>query len=284
MSGAYLSKRRLEELDGILPERDKAILRSLERCRYLTTGQIHRLHHADSKTAASGIRLANMGTAKLRSHGLIDMLDRRIGGARGGSKAYVWTLAEPGANLLSLNDAERPARKRGFEPSLNFLKHTLEVAETYVQLTEICRRNGLELIKSEMEPCCWRGYVGRDGNPATMKPDMYAATAGGGYEDSWFIEVDMNTEAPSKIADKCARYAHYYRSGIEQERHGVFPLVAWIVHGEARKDKLMHYILESREIAGREKGIFTVITRDEFEPLIMGGIESVIKPEGVKTT
>lgn len=284
MRSSYLSKRRLEELDRILPERDKAVLRSLEQCRYLSTGQIQRLHYTDSKTTTSGLRLANMGTAKLRSYGLIDMLERRIGGVRAGSKAYVWSLTESGVHLLNLHNTKYTPRKRAFEPSLNFLKHTLEVAEIYVQLTEICKRNNLGLVNIEMEPVCWRGYTGEDGTPATMKPDMFAVTSGGDYEDSWFIEVDMNTESPSKVVDKCRRYTRYYKSGIEQKQHGVFPLVVWIVYSQSRKDKLRQYISECRDITEQNKGIFMIIMPDEFEPLIVGGVEAITERKGGKAS
>jgi len=272
-----LSKKRIEELDRILSDKDKSILRSLQQCRYLTTGQVQRLHYTDSKNSAAGLRATNWGTAKLRGYRLIDVLDRRIGGVRAGSKAYVWTLAESGANLLNLSSSDYSLRRRAFEPSLNFLQHTLEVAEAYIQLTEICRSRHPELVKTETEPDCWRSYIGEDGKPATMKPDMFAVTINGEYQDNWFIEVDMNTESPNKVVDKCLRYIRYYRSGIEQKNHGVFPLVVWLVYNENRKAKLRQYIADCREMSEQSKSIFVVIMPDEFETLICGGVESLGK-------
>ena len=57
----------------------------------------------------------------------------------------------------------------------------------------------------------------------------------GQYEDRWFIEVDLDTESPNKIIDKCERYHKYYRSGLEQQESGVFPLTVWIVPSAERK-------------------------------------------------
>ncbi len=272
MSGKYLSKKRLAELDRLLSEKDKAILRSLQNCRYLCTAQIQRLHYEGSKNpTAGGLRAANWGTAKLRGYGLIDALERRVGGVRAGSKSYVWTLTESGVNLLNLNNEDYTPRKRSFEPSLNFMKHTLAVSETFVQLTEICRRDHLECVRADMEPSCWRPHTDADGKPATMKPDMFAITGNGEFEDSWFIEVDMNTESPSVILEKCRRYVHYYRTGLEQKQYGVFPLVVWLVYSENRKAKLQQYIANCREIPENSQSIFTVILPDEFEPLILKG-------------
>jgi len=271
MRGKYLAKRRLEELDRLLAERDKAVLRSLRNCRYLITGQVGRLHFTDSATPTAALRAANRCMIKLRDYGLAESLDRRIGGVRAGSSSYVWTLTESGVNLLHLGDTDYTPRKRTFEPSLNFLRHTLGVSETYLQLTEICRRHQLELVKTELEPSCWRGYKGEDGKPASMKPDMFAVTADGTYEDSWFIEIDMNTESPSVVLEKCRRYVYYCKTGIEQRARGVFPLVVWIVCSENRKNKLQQYLNECRDIPEPSKNIFTVILPDELETLICTG-------------
>ena len=276
MRGKYLPKRRLEELDSILSERDKTILRSLQNCRYLITSQIQRLHFTDSINPIAALRAANRTMQKLKDFGIVEFLERRIGGVRAGSKSYVWTLTESGINLLHLNDTDYTPRKRSFEPSLNFLKHTLEVNETYIQLIEICRKYQMELVKTELEPDCWRGYTGEDGKPATMKPDMFAITGNDKFEYSYFIEVDMNTESPSKVIIKCERYAQYRRNGIEQKQHGVFPLVVWLVYSESRKNKILQYIADCREIPENSKDIFTVIMPNEFEPLICNGKETSI--------
>ena len=271
MRGKYLPKRRLEELDQLLSSRDKEILHSLRKCRYLITGQVGRLNFSDSTSPTSALRSANRVLQKLKDYGLVEFLERRIGGVRAGSGSYVWVLTESGKNLLHLGDTDYTPRKRLFEPSLNFLKHTLAVAEAYIQLSEICQRNHLELVKAEMEPSCWRPYEGENGKPASMKPDMFAITDNGEYEDSWFIEVDMNTESPSIVLDKCRRYTYYRKTGVEQKQYEVFPLVVWVVYSESRKAKLQQYIAGCHEMSEDSKCIFTVIMPNEFEKLICNG-------------
>ena len=271
MRGKYLPKSRLAELDRTLPLKDKVILSSLQSCRYLTSNQISRLHYNNYANESAGLRSAQRNLVKLRDCGMIVPLDRRIGGVRAGSGSYIWALTESGVWLLHFGDEDYTPRKRFFEPTLNFLKHTLEVSETFVQLTEICRRRKAALIRAELEPSCWRSYTGEDGKPATMKPDMYAVTGDGGYEDSWFIEVDMNTQSPSVVLEKCRRYVLYCVSGLEQRQHGVFPLVVWLVYSKSRKAKIEQYIADCREMSEKSKAIFTVIMPDEFETLILGG-------------
>jgi hypothetical protein len=149
-----ISRRHLEELAGRVSERDKAILQSLQKCRYLTTHQIQRLCFTDSVTPAAALRAANRGLAKLQAFGLIGTLKRRIGGARAGSGAAVRYITDAGLRLLNIDHDGEKSRKRFFEPSIQFLSHTLAVAESYLQLTELCAKHGAELLSVELEPVC----------------------------------------------------------------------------------------------------------------------------------
>jgi len=282
MRGKYLPKSRLAELDRTLSDKDKAILSSMQSCRYLTSNQINRLHFNDYANESAGLRSAQRKLVRLRDCGMIVPLDRRIGGVRAGSGSYIWTLTESGVFLLHFNDEDYTPRKRFFEPTLNFLKHTLEVSEAFVQLTEICRRHNAALVRAELEPSCWRSYTGEDGKPATMKPDMYAVTACGKYEDSWFIEVDMNTQSPSVVLEKCRRYVLYCISGLEQRQNGVFPLIVWLAYNVNRKSKLQQYIAGCQEMSEKSKALFVVIMPDEFETLIISGAEALREERSAK--
>jgi hypothetical protein len=265
-----ISQKRLEEIDRCLSDRDKAVIRSIQECRYLTSGQVHRLHFSEHATGAAGLRAAQRGLMKLGSYKLIETLDRRIGGVRSGSGSLVWSLTEAGIKLPCLNGKGCESRKRFFEPSPAYLTHTVAVAETYVRLTEICADRGMELVRTELAPSCWRGYRDGDGKTAVLKPDLFAVTKSGEYRDSYFIEVDLGTESPIVVLEKCRRYALYYRSGAEQKQSGVFPLAVWIMPSAARKENLKRHIAESRDL--QSKNIFLVITPDEFEALLRGGM------------
>ena len=143
----------------------------------------------------------------------------------------------PGNRLLRLRADEDDACRRFFEPSPFFLAHTLAVAEAAIQLSEICSATGMRLTALELEPDCWRSYRSR-GVHRTLKPDLYAAAVSDDCEDRWFLEVDLDTESSKKVKEKCEWYHQYYRSGIEQEKHGMFPLTIWIVPNADRKERL----------------------------------------------
>ena len=264
-----ISQRRLEEIAPALCERDRDILSAVRHCRYLITKQIRRLYFTDAETPSAGLRAANRNLSKLKDLGLINSLSRRIGGVRSGSGSLIWYLTQSGERLLRLGDSGAHASKRFFEPSPHFLAHTLAVAECYVQLTEMCGGHGLKLAGIELETDCWRSYS-HQGKLTALKPDLFAITDCGDYEDRWFFEIDLKSEAPVTIVEKCRRYHQYYRSGLEQKQHEVFPLVVWIVPDAARKESLVTHIRAEFDKLPR---IFIVITPDELEKLIRQGVE-----------
>ncbi len=265
-----LSRQRLEEITVSLSERDKQILTTVQRYRYLLTSQLQRLYFADAATPTAALRAASRALKKLREMGLIDHLARRIGGVRAGSGGLIWYLTHAGERLLRLHEQGASPVRRFFEPSPYFLSHTLAVADIAVQLAELCRSTPkLELSVLQPEPECWRSYSDY-GVMLSLKPDLFAITVSGQYEDRWFIEVDLDTESPAKIIDKCERYHKYYRTGLEQEQSEVFPLTVWIVPTTERKEKLITHI---REAFDRQPRLFAVITKDELTSLICQGGE-----------
>jgi hypothetical protein len=266
---ARISLSYLREIDSTLNDKDKKVLTSIRKCRYITTKHVQRLLFTDAITPSVGIRAANRNLNRLKRLELIDTLSRRVGGVRAGSGSLIWHLTGIGERLLRLNSSRALPLKRFFEPSPHFLAHTLAVTECFVQLTEICIAPDLELVTAHIEPDCWRPYSYK-GKHVTLKPDLFAITICGEYEDRWFIEIDLHTEAPITVLEKCKRYFQYYRSGMEQKEHEIFPLTVWIVPNKARKESLISHI--KAEFHKLPK-IFIVITPNELKPLLSQGVE-----------
>ena len=266
-SSQRVSKKQLRELDSRLGERDRELLGAVQKYRYLMTGQIQRLLFTDAVNPSAGLRAASRSLKKLSGFGLVASLSRRIGGVRAGSGSLIWYLTHAGERLLRLHDSRAFPVRRHFEPSAYFLAHTLAVAETAIQLIEICRKHEPEMLSLQLEPECWRTYSNA-GVSCSLKPDLYAATMSEEYEDRYFIEVDLDTESPAKIIEKCQKYHAYYRSGLEQEESEMFPLTVWIVPSVTRKEKLIRHLKEAFD---KQAKLFAVITSDELEHLILEG-------------
>lgn len=262
-----ISRRQLQELDSRLGDRDKELLRAVQKYRYLMTGQIQRLLFRESATSSAGLRATSRTLKKLQQMGLVDSLSRRIGGVRAGSGSFIWYIAHAGERLLRLHDGRAFPIRRQFEPSPYFLAHTLAVAEITIQLTEICQDHEPEITSLQLEPECWRTYSDA-GVSLSLKPDLYAATISEEYEDRYFLEIDLDTESPAKVIEKCEKYHRYYRSGLEQKEHEMFPLTVWIVPTIKRKEHLLSHI---RNAFVKQPKLFAVITSEELEQLIRDG-------------
>ena len=269
-----IGRNQLSELLDRLGERDFEILLTLKYSKYLMTSQVQRLHIPVTATYATAMQNTVNNMKKLRKLGLVKTFKRRIGGVRAGSAAFVWCLTEAGQRLLDIQNGIEFAKRshRYLEPAYPHLKHTLAVAECYVQLVEISRKyRNIILQTVEWEPDCWRPYK-QDGHTMQLKPDLMVVTRNAGYEDRWFIEIDMNTEAVPVVIEKCKRYHQYLNAGIEQRKNkGVFPIPVWIVVDDARKQKI---ITAMKETFTKAPKMFVVIKAEEFESLIKNGAKT----------
>ena len=259
----------LKRIEYSLTSRDREILRLLRDTKCLFTYHIRRLCFTESVSQRAATRAANRNLKKLRELGLIDVLvGRRVGGVKAGSSSYIWYLTEQGAKLLSLGnkyEEKKPKRNRFSEPADSTLGHRMAVNECFVQLNEMARKEEDFRIKEVLfEPNNWCYYSYKSASEV-LKPDLSIVTSHHGYEYRFFIEMDLSTESLDTILNKCIRYHKYLASGVEQEAHGVFPVVLFIVKDEKRKQKMEDAM--RIHFKGRTN-IFLVITPDEFEAIL----------------
>ncbi len=241
----------------MLSERDWAILHVVWEHRFVTTGHIQRLHFWQHATRGAGIRACNRVLTRLRERRVLHRLERPIGGVRGGSSAYVWCVGPAGDRLMRAEpNPARTKRTRPFEPTHQFLAHTLAVAELRVTLEDASRQERFELLGVQTEPACWREFTSRQGTAQVLKPDLALKSAIGDFEDRWFIEVDLATESIPALIRKCLSYEAYRASGREQTRLGLFPAVVWLIGDEHRRERLRAAIGGDRRLDGR---VFRVV-------------------------
>jgi hypothetical protein len=158
--------------------------------------------------------------------------------------------------------------RRLTEPSPIFLDHTLAVADARIELVRAQREGELELVGIEVEPTCWRRYIGSGGAAEFVRPDLYAVTTHGDFEDCWFLEIDRGTESAAAIGRKCRAYHAYWQTGREQEQHGTFPLVLWVAPNETRRQRIERLITGARNL---KRELFRVTTVEQLVQLIAGG-------------
>lgn len=264
-----------------LSERDVGILESLRAHRLLRTDHIRRLHFARGHATVGAAAGATMRVlTRLADHHLVARLERRIGGVRAGSSGIVWQLGSTGERLLRTMHGEK-RRRRYLEPTADFVAHTLATAELAVQLRELHDQGAIELISVDPEPSCWRSFVGPHGSTEWLKPDLYAVTASGDFEDHWYLEADLATEHPPVVVRKAKHYQRYAATGADQARHGLFPAVAWVVPDTARQAALLAALAADRQV---QTALFRVVTTGQFTELITNGYADPVTPGGGVTS
>ena len=154
------------------------------------------------------------------------------------------------------------------EPGERFVRHYLAIADTHLALVEAARAKRLELLTVQIEPACWRPYTGLGGSTELLKPDLYAVTAVGEFEDHWFIEVDRATEGIPTLIKQCRQYEAYRHNGTEQAETGLFPLVLWVVPDEQRTAKLQQALATARDL---DIALFRITTPERLIATITGG-------------
>lgn len=240
-----------------LSERDRQVLQYVAELRLLGARQIQALlfpdeRHASPTTAARSCRRV---LERLTCEGLLARLERRVGGARAGSASYIYTLTSRGQRVL---DIDGP-RRRLAEPSAFFVDHTLAIADFLVRLVVAARSGAFVLGEWQAEPACWRD-VSTLGGQIVLRPDLFVVLLVNEYELRWFVEIDRGTEHLPTLLRKCRLYHTYYKNGVEQRAHEVFPRVLWIAMHEGRAGRLREAITGDRRLTAE---IFRVTTEPE---------------------
>ncbi|MCC3323490.1 replication-relaxation family protein [Gordonia bronchialis] len=249
-----------------------AILRSVDEHRFMTARQIETLHVASVAADARG-RVTRRILARLRGLRVLDTLDRRIGGARAGSRGFIYHVGVAGDRLLT--GARRGSSRLRYEPTTRFVDHRLAIADAHIALTVASRTGRFELADGAVEPGSWRTYTGIGAARRTLKPDLFAETASDDdHVTAWLIEIDLGSEHIPTLLTKCREYEAYRQTGIEQDRHGGFPLVVWsMTHSNPQKAARRRHALAEGIAADRRlpSALFRIIAPDDLVSLIEQG-------------
>jgi hypothetical protein len=230
---------RLEQIRRTLSQRDWQLLGDLDRVRLLSAQQIQRLHVSDGSPLTQARRSRAL-TQRLHDLGLVTRLERRVGGVHAGSAGFIYGLATKGQRLVGgVGPAGGRRLRRPWEPSTFFTDHILAVSELYVGLRELQAREQIDELAFQAEPACWRSWNGIGGERLIIKPDAFVRFGQGDYEFVFFVELDRSTQSSNVIRRKAQVYVDYYRSGIEQERRGLFPRVLFVTLDERRSNQIV---------------------------------------------
>lgn len=257
-----VSQQKLHRLADRLSPRDWQILHLIHRHRYATTSQLRRLFFTGHATQGAATRACTRVLGRLLTLRILTRLERRIGGNRHGSAAFIWCLDVAGERLTRTQG--RP-RRRFHEPSFLFLQHTLSTTEVHVQLVEAAATGYFVLDQVAIETEAWRPYLTPQGATSLLKPDLMVTLSTASYRDHWYVEVDLATESTPVLIRKCQAYEDYRLTGQAQAEHGVFPRVLWIMPTQQRITQLTHAIHNDQRLSPR---LFVCTTPEQLIPIL----------------
>lgn len=152
---------------------------------------------------------------RLVRRGYLSRVGRRVSGEKGGAGAYAYQLGRYGRIL------------RGVEgrPSPNVNNHALMIADTYLELRRAERLGVLTLARWDVEL-----------SVPPVRADLFVVVDYPTQRRSgqYFLEIDLATERPVRIAEKLVGYWQV----AEQSREDIFPYVVFVVAQQARKAEL----------------------------------------------
>ncbi len=255
------------------------LLQRVVENRFATTNQLARLTAPRYKNLATATRRTPIHLNRLVEHGYLIQMPQVVGGRNRGSGPKIWTASARGSSAIT----GKRKRPRKTERSTDFVSHTLAVTETRVRLAELAHQNGLHALDLTGEPAAWRDHLGPYGQKVTLKPDLHLYARNRDREYYAFLEVDRATENPGRIIRQCWRYDAYYRSGLEQQSVGVFPVVIWICPNPKRADQILRYLGEHTAPAaeGNDQKLisemFLVTTMDSLPDTIRAGLAPAVQ-------
>lgn len=261
-SGSRLSQRRLRELADELSGRDRAVLAALRTLVVLSGIQAERLLF-DSIAESARARIRRRVLGRLIALGLVETLERRVGGVRAGSGGLVYALSGGGHRLLDLDNARESARRRSaYTPGPLFLAHALAISEVYVSLAELARASDLiRLTRFAVEAAARFEPPGSD---VVLRPDGLVVLASSDVEDVWWLEIDRGTESLPRLQAMLRRYLTFAESGVPGPG-GVVPRVLISVTSQERARAVRGLIRRMPPLASE---LFVVCSEPEIAAVL----------------
>ncbi|MGV9340593.1 replication-relaxation family protein [Streptomyces sp. NPDC003688] len=187
--------------------------------------------------------VTNKVLGRLKETGYLSRVGRRTPGDKGGNSPFVYKLGRYGRTLLGAEGRQ----------SVAVNDHALMIADTYVALRR-AEKTGVLVVRS------WE--VERPLPPVRTDLSVSVDYPGQRRSSSYYLEIDLGTEAPIRLREKIAGYWRAYQRGEDE----FFPFVVFVVKREARKREIERII---RALPEEQQEMVRVYLFGELVPELM---------------
>jgi len=207
--------------------RDRLVIQYVAKFKQLSAFHISSLVFHELTTRTPTYRSLN----RLVSQNYLHRIERRIvGGAKGGSGQYVYSLGRRGFYMHFTGR---------YDPARNVRFHDLAIADAFVLIKQVERAGLITINGVSTEPDCWTTIGGTQ-----LKPDMYVdVTKRSGERLRLWLEVDMGTEAQRQLKGQLEAYWRAYNDA-DVTTMPVFPKIVWI-GVDAERVKELTWLIET---------------------------------------
>jgi hypothetical protein len=211
------------------------IVRQVGKLRQMSTGHLRAaLFHELSQTPL------DRALSRLVRGRYLLQVGRRASGANGGAGSVVYQLGPRGWAML-----QKPGR---YWPYRAVNEQSLRVADVFVALLAAEREGHLKVLRFELEK-----MVGEARADVWLELGLIARRVRVPY----CLEIDLGTERPSRIAEKCEAYWRAYNSSTAE----TFPYIVFVVPDEWRRTEIRRTI---EELEDKQLALFRVCLPNEL--------------------
>jgi len=223
-----------------LSPRDAMVVRQVGRLGQMSTAHLRAaLFHGVTQTP-----LDRSLSRLVRARYLLPV-GRRVSSAKGGAGSVVYQLGPRGWVML-----EKPGR---YWPYRSVNEHSLRAADVYVALLAAEREGHLKVLSFELEK-----PVGDARADVWLELGLVARRVRVPY----CLEIDLGTERPSRIAEKCAAYWRAYDTSTAE----TFPYIVFVVPDEWRRSEITRLI---EKFDDKRRALYRVCLFDELVPELL---------------
>lgn len=204
-----------------LHDRDRSITQFISKFNQSTSSTIYKLIFDGTGSHTS----CDRALGRLVGSGHLRRIERRaVGGSRGGSGQYVYSLGLAGHQLY---------RAGRYIPARAINYHSLAIVEAFETLTMRSRAGNFGIAGYTTEPDCHVTIGSYE-----LKPDLYVELERPGGSARFWLEIDMGSQGQAQIKGKFQRYWHAYNSVSADDWQGAFPLVMFVAVDKERAAEL----------------------------------------------
>jgi hypothetical protein len=182
-------------------------------------------------------------------------------------ESKVYTLAEKGSIMVCswLNKKYESFTSKNDMLQIGLVEHSLEINDIYIRLLALCQKYNYEMLTFLVERHN-RRTVKHNGMNMTFQPDMFMIIKNRSTQKgkAYYVELDRNTEAPKKFAQKVIAYESFYHADVFKEdwnNQNIRPDILVLTDNKNRSERLQSSIKSSLKWVFIEKDNIEIIFR-----------------------